>query len=66
MRNNAEFTSVQMHPSMEHLFVTSDAKGRVCLRDTRMAFGPLKDRSRDGVVQTVRYPGSLRPPSLRY
>ncbi|KAG6915901.1 hypothetical protein DXG01_009368 [Tephrocybe rancida] len=47
----AEATGVQCHPTMEHIFATSDSRGDVCLRDTRMAFGPLSTRSRDGVVQ---------------
>ncbi|KAF5382441.1 hypothetical protein D9615_002712 [Tricholomella constricta] len=47
-----EATGVQYHPIMEHIFVTSDSHGNVCLRDTRMAFGPLSTRTRQGVVQT--------------
>ncbi|KAI0081531.1 WD40 repeat-like protein [Panus rudis PR-1116 ss-1] len=31
------FTGVQYHPVMPHLFVTGDALGGVCLRDSRMA-----------------------------
>jgi hypothetical protein len=46
---------VQYHPTMEHIFVTSDAKGRVCLRDARMAFGYAEKKSNAGVVLTVCY-----------
>ena len=38
---------------MEHIFVTSDAKGRVCLRDARMAFGYAGEKNNAGVVLTV-------------
>jgi hypothetical protein len=48
-----EFTDVRCHPVMEHIFVTSDIQGRVCLRDTRMTFGPLERRTEGGVVQQV-------------
>jgi WD repeat-containing protein 22 len=47
---NSEATGVQYHPTMEHVFVTSDAKGRVCLRDARMAFGFTRKKSNAGVV----------------
>ncbi|TFK52332.1 WD40 repeat-like protein, partial [Heliocybe sulcata] len=50
--HEAEFSDVKWHPGMEHIFATSDSKGQVCLRDKRMAFGPLKQRHRNGVVQT--------------
>jgi WD repeat-containing protein 22 len=50
---NSESTGVQYHPTIEHVFVTSDAKGRVCLRDARMAFGYAGGRSNAGVVLTV-------------
>ncbi|KAF8798922.1 WD40 repeat-like protein [Phlegmacium glaucopus] len=49
---NSEATGVQYHPIMEHIFVTSDAKGRVCLRDARMAFGSARKQSNAGVVLT--------------
>ncbi|KAJ7701447.1 WD40 repeat-like protein [Mycena rosella] len=48
----AEVTGVLFHPIMEHIFATSDANGRVCLRDLRMAFGPLTQRTQEGVVHT--------------
>ncbi|KAG6809995.1 hypothetical protein H0H92_013777 [Tricholoma furcatifolium] len=35
---------------MEYIFATSDSHGEVCLRDSRMAFGPRSSRDRDGVV----------------
>ena len=50
---NSESTGVQYHPTMEHIFVTSDAKGRVCLRDARMAFGCAVRKSNAGVVLAV-------------
>ncbi|KAN0129519.1 WD40 repeat-like protein [Lactarius tabidus] len=46
----AEFSGAFFHPRMEHLFATSDVRGNVRLRDTRMAFGPLRQRTNDGVV----------------
>ncbi|KAJ3934281.1 MAG: WD40 repeat-like protein [Lentinula lateritia] len=48
----AEVTSVQFHPTVENLFITSDSDSNVCLRDTRMAFGPRKSRSNEGIVRT--------------
>ncbi|KAG6865126.1 hypothetical protein C0991_004967 [Blastosporella zonata] len=48
---STEATGVQYHPHMEHIFATSDSNGDVCLRDNRMAFGPLATRARNGVVQ---------------
>lgn len=54
LQHTAEFTGVQHHPVMEHVFATSDAHGQVCLRDTRMAFGPLSNRSNNGIVRVVR------------
>ncbi|KAH7927823.1 WD40 repeat-like protein [Leucogyrophana mollusca] len=51
LQHTSEFTGVQAHPIMEHIFATSDAHGQVCLRDTRMAFGPLKTRTNEGIVQ---------------
>ncbi|KAI0755071.1 WD40 repeat-like protein [Daedaleopsis nitida] len=48
---SAEFTDVQYHPTMTNLFATSDHRGHVRLRDLRMAFGPLSQRSNRGVVQ---------------
>ena len=36
---NAEITSVQYHPFMDHIFVMSDARGNCDLWDTRMIFG---------------------------
>jgi hypothetical protein len=48
-----EVTGVQYHPTIEHLFATSDGAGRVLLRDARMAFGPLVNRTDGGIVQRV-------------
>ncbi|KAI5985700.1 WD40 repeat-like protein [Pisolithus marmoratus] len=50
-QHTTEFTGVHAHPVMEHIFATSDSHGQVCLRDTRMAFGPLSTRSKEGIVQ---------------
>ncbi|KAF5340637.1 hypothetical protein D9611_007483 [Ephemerocybe angulata] len=47
----SEITGVEYHPRMEHLFVTSDNRGNVCLRDERMAFGSLPERSDGGVMR---------------
>ena len=44
---------MQYHPTMEHIFVTSDAKGRIYLRDARMAFGTARKKINAGVVLTV-------------
>jgi len=49
---------------MEHIFATSDSHGQVCLRDTRMAFGPLSSRSNEGIVQN--YNTKLSKRSLSY
>jgi hypothetical protein len=53
LQHTAEFTSARWHPTMEHIFLTSDSRGAIHLRDTRMAFGPLKNRSKQGIVRTV-------------
>ncbi|EIM81489.1 WD40 repeat-like protein [Stereum hirsutum FP-91666 SS1] len=50
LQHTTEITGVRFHPRMEHIFATSDNKGKVCLRDMRMAFGPLHQRSQEGVV----------------
>lgn len=50
--NDSEFSDVKWHPGMEHIFATGDTRGRVCLRDTRMAFGPLSQRHKNGIVHT--------------
>ncbi|KZP18586.1 WD40 repeat-like protein [Athelia psychrophila] len=52
LQHTAEVTDVKAHPLVEYLFATSDSHGRVCLRDTRMAFGPLSQRTRFGVIRT--------------
>lgn len=54
LQHDAEMTSVQFHPEMEHIFVTSDSRGELCLRDMRMAFGPRSRRMNKGVVRKVR------------
>jgi len=50
LQQAAGFSSAIFNPRMEHLFVTSDERGNVCLRDTRMAFGPLHQRTKKGMV----------------
>ncbi|KAG6329968.1 hypothetical protein ID866_9122 [Astraeus odoratus] len=64
LQHTTEFTGVQAHPAMEHIFATSDTHGQVCLRDSRMAFGPLSARSNEGIVQT--YNTKLSRRSLAY
>jgi hypothetical protein len=53
LQQAAEFSGALFHPRMEHLFATSDVRGNIRLRDTRMAFGPLRQRTKDGVVLKV-------------
>lgn len=53
IQNTSECTDIKYHPMSEHLFATSDNNGRVCLRDARNAFGPLVNRTREGIVQKV-------------
>lgn len=55
LQQAAEFSGAFFHPRMEHIFATSDVRGNVRLRDTRMAFGPLRQRTNDGVVLKVRH-----------
>ncbi|KAG1748555.1 hypothetical protein EDB19DRAFT_1682358 [Suillus lakei] len=64
LQHTAEFTGVQHHPLMEHVFATCDVLGQVCLRDTRMAFGPLSGRSNGGIVRV--YNTKLSRKSARY
>ncbi|KAI0802032.1 WD40 repeat-like protein [Irpex lacteus] len=52
LQGPTEFTGVQFHPEAPDLFVTSADSGQVCLRDVRMAFGPLSGRSNNGIVKT--------------
>ncbi|KAG2101108.1 WD40 repeat-like protein [Suillus discolor] len=51
LQHTAAFTGAQHHPVMEHVFATCDVHGHVCLRDTRMTFGPLSRRSNGGIVR---------------
>ncbi|KXN81788.1 DDB1- and CUL4-associated factor 5 [Leucoagaricus sp. SymC.cos] len=60
----SEVTGVQYHPHMEYIFLTSDQSGAVCLRDERMAFGPLSRRSREGIVQV--YNTKLTRPGIAH
>jgi hypothetical protein len=53
LQHTTAFTGVQHHPVMEHVLATCDVHGQVCLRDTRMAFGPLSRRSNGGIVRVV-------------
>ncbi|KAI1793347.1 WD40 repeat-like protein [Ganoderma leucocontextum] len=50
LQHSAELTGLQYHPTMTNIFATSDNQGHVCLRDIRMAFGPLSQRRDEGVV----------------
>ncbi|KAI0712040.1 WD40 repeat-like protein [Earliella scabrosa] len=50
LQHPAEVTCVQYHPTMPHICATSDNRGSVCLRDVRMAFGPLSQRRNQGIV----------------
>lgn len=50
MQLKTENTDVKFHPLMEHIFATSDARTGLKLRDTRMAFGPARNRSNSGEV----------------
>jgi len=58
LQQAAEFSGAFFHPRMEHLFATSDVRGNVRLRDTRMAFGPLHQRTKEGIVHKVTYTNS--------
>lgn len=58
LQNSCEFTDVKYHPFSDQLFATSDGRGQVCLRDARMAFGPLVSRTREGVVRVVSHGSS--------
>jgi hypothetical protein len=40
---------------MEHVFATSDSRGRVCLRDSRMTFGPRSSRSSKPIHQVLSF-----------
>ncbi|KAK7022106.1 WD40 repeat-like protein [Favolaschia claudopus] len=60
----SEVTGVEFHPVMEHIFATSDQSGQVCLRDTRMAFGPLAQRTQEGIVQI--YNTKLSRPAIQH
>lgn len=53
LQQTAEFSGAFFHPHMEHLFATSDVRGNVRLRDTRMGFGPMRQRTKDGIVHKV-------------
>ncbi|KAI0028268.1 WD40-repeat-containing domain protein, partial [Vararia minispora EC-137] len=55
-----EVTCVQYHPTMEHIFATSDTSGHVNLRDARMAFGSGSQRRNSGVyATTIQQPKTL-------
>ncbi|GJE88449.1 WD40 domain-containing protein [Phanerochaete sordida] len=61
LQQTADFSGVQYHPTIPHFFLTSDKTG-VCLRDVRMAFGPRRLRSNEGVVQ--KFVTSISKPSV--
>jgi DDB1- and CUL4-associated factor 5 len=56
LQQAAKFSGAYFHPRMEHLFATSDVRGNVRLRDTRMAFGPQRQRTKEGIVLKVICP----------
>ncbi|OCH92640.1 WD40 repeat-like protein [Obba rivulosa] len=62
LQHSASFNGVQYHPIMHNLFATADQRGALCLRDVRMAFGPLTQRSNEGIVQT--YVTTISKPSI--
>ena len=53
LQHSSELTGLQYHPTMTNIFATSDNRGLVCLRDIRMAFGPLSQRRDEGIVHKV-------------
>lgn len=55
LQHGAELTGLQYHPTMTNIFATSDNRGHVCLRDIRMAFGPLPQRRDEGIVHKVSF-----------
>ena len=61
LQHRTELTCIQYHPTIPNLFATSDNRGDVCLRDVRMAFGPLSQRRNEGVVHKVRTSQSFVP-----
>ncbi|TCD60396.1 hypothetical protein EIP91_010234 [Steccherinum ochraceum] len=62
LTQRADFTSVQYHPSIPHMFVTGTNTGFVCLRDIRSSFGHTPGRA--PVVHT--YVTALSKSSSRY
>ncbi|EPS96551.1 hypothetical protein FOMPIDRAFT_1032367 [Fomitopsis schrenkii] len=64
LQHDAEMTCVQFHPEMEHIFVTGDIRGELCLRDTRMAFGPKSRRLNKGVVR--KFVTTITKPTMRH
>ncbi|KAJ8691284.1 hypothetical protein PTI98_010872 [Pleurotus ostreatus] len=45
LQESVEVTDVRFHPTLEHNFLSTDSRGGVHLRDMRMAFGPLTQRT---------------------
>ncbi|KAG2001800.1 hypothetical protein CC2G_004929 [Coprinopsis cinerea AmutBmut pab1-1] len=60
---NASASGALYHPTMAHIFLTSDSRGRVCLRDERMAFGS-GERTDGGIVQ--RYNTNLTKKTVNH
>lgn len=60
-----EVTGVQYHPQIDNLFITCDFHGEVHLRDVRMAFGPARTRTQEGIVLSVQSPFPSAPRSDR-
>ncbi|KAH8818796.1 WD40 repeat-like protein [Flagelloscypha sp. PMI_526] len=52
MQLEREVTGLQYHPQLDNLFLTCDYAGGVHLRDVRMAFGPAKGRTQQGIIMT--------------
>ncbi|KAF4617596.1 hypothetical protein D9613_005957 [Agrocybe pediades] len=51
IQTSNEITDVKYHPTMEHLFLSSNGAGEVNLFDDRMAFTSSFNKSDDGIVQ---------------
>lgn len=64
MQLKTENTDVKFHPLMEHIFATSDARTGLKLRDTRMAFGPARNRCNSGEVMSFCHVLSKRGNAL--
>ncbi|TFK24981.1 WD40 repeat-like protein [Coprinopsis marcescibilis] len=52
LRLKVELASALYHPTISHLFLTADTRGKVCLRDERMIFGNSSREENGGIVRT--------------